>query len=93
MEMTMAVMSVAPVGVFCLIAKTFSETGFDAFLPDVKVYALCYSCTGSTVFRHISDITVSIYQTKSGKIYQKILPGHDVCVFNINIQYNHSAVH
>ena len=40
MEMTMAVMSVAPVGVFCLIAKTFSETGFDAFLPMLK-YMLC----------------------------------------------------
>ncbi|KIR01570.1 Proton/glutamate symport protein [Lachnospiraceae bacterium TWA4] len=36
MEMTMAVMSVAPIGVFCLIAKTFAGIGFSAFLPMLK---------------------------------------------------------
>lgn len=36
MEMTMAVMKVAPIGVFCLIAKTFAEIGFDAFGPMLK---------------------------------------------------------
>lgn len=33
MEMTMMVMSLAPIGVFCLIAKTFAGIGFSAFLP------------------------------------------------------------
>lgn len=36
MEMTSAVMYVAPVGVFCLIAKTFSGIGFSAFVPLLK---------------------------------------------------------
>lgn len=36
MEMTMAVMKFAPIGVFCLIAKTFAGIGFDAFLPMLK---------------------------------------------------------
>ncbi len=36
MEMTMAVMRVAPYGVFCLIAKTFASTGFSAFVPMLK---------------------------------------------------------
>lgn len=36
MEMTMAIMNVAPVGVFCLIAKTFAEIGFSAFVPMIK---------------------------------------------------------
>lgn len=40
MEMTMSIMKVAPVGVFCLIAKTFAGVGFDAFLPMIK-YMLC----------------------------------------------------
>lgn len=40
MEMTMAIMTVAPVGVFCLIAKTFAGIGFDAFVPMLK-YMLC----------------------------------------------------
>lgn len=33
MEMTMMVMSLAPVGVFCLISKTFAGIGFSAFVP------------------------------------------------------------
>ena len=33
MEMTSTVMLAAPIGVFCLIAKTFSGIGFSAFLP------------------------------------------------------------
>ncbi|MDE7313045.1 MAG: dicarboxylate/amino acid:cation symporter [Eubacterium sp.] len=36
MEMTNLVMSLAPVGVFCMIAKTFANLGFDAFLPLLK---------------------------------------------------------
>lgn len=36
MEMTMIVMSVAPVGVFCLISRTFAGIGFDAFVPLLK---------------------------------------------------------
>lgn len=36
MEMTVIVMKLAPYGVFCLIAKTFSGIGFDAFLPLLK---------------------------------------------------------
>ncbi len=33
MEMTMMIMSLAPIGVFCLIARTFAGIGFSAFLP------------------------------------------------------------
>lgn len=36
MEMTMIVMKAAPIGVLCLIAKTFSEIGFEAFAPLLK---------------------------------------------------------
>lgn len=39
MDMTMAVMIAAPVGVFCLIAKTFAGIGFDAFVPMLKYMA------------------------------------------------------
>ena len=42
MDMTMAVMKVAPVGVFCLIAKTFAGLGFDAFLPMLKYMAAVF---------------------------------------------------
>ena len=51
MEMTMTVMKLAPVGVFCLIAKTFAEIGFDAFVPMLKYMlavflALIIQCLG-----------------------------------------------
>lgn len=51
MDMTMAVMKVAPVGVFCLIAKTFANLGFEAFLPMLKymaavLLALALQCFG-----------------------------------------------
>lgn len=36
MDMTMGVMRLAPVGVFCLIARTFAGLGLDAFLPLIK---------------------------------------------------------
>lgn len=49
MEMTTAVMKVAPVGIFCLIAKTFAGIGFDAFVPMLKymgsvILALALQC-------------------------------------------------
>ena len=51
MEMTMMVMSLAPIGVFCLIARTFSGMGFDAFQPLIKymfavMLALVIQCLG-----------------------------------------------
>ena len=49
MEMTMMVMKVAPLGVFCLISRTFANIGFDAFIPMLKymgsvVIALALQC-------------------------------------------------
>lgn len=36
MEMTTMVMNFAPIGVFCLISRTFAGIGFDAFIPMLK---------------------------------------------------------
>ena len=36
MEMTMAIMKIAPIGVCCLIARTFATVGFSAFAPMLK---------------------------------------------------------
>ena len=40
MEMTNMVMMAAPVGVYCLISRTFSSIGFSGFIPMAK-YMLC----------------------------------------------------
>ncbi len=53
MEMTMAVMKLAPIGVFCLIAKTFAEIGFGGVHPIVKnicsAFCLHSQCSGFVV--------------------------------------------
>ena len=51
MEMTMMVMGLAPIGVFCLIAKTFAGLGFSAMVPMFKymgavLLALFIQCCG-----------------------------------------------
>ena len=42
MQMTMMVMKLAPVGVFCLISKTFAGIGFSAFIPLAKYMACVF---------------------------------------------------
>ena len=49
MEMTTSIMNAAPIGVFCMIAKTFATIGFDAFIPMLKymfsvMFALALQC-------------------------------------------------
>ena len=51
MEMTMMIMSLAPIGVFCLISRTFANIGFSAFIPLAKymiavLLALAIQCLG-----------------------------------------------
>ncbi len=51
MEMTITVMKAAPIGVFCMIARTIATIGFDAFLPMLKymgcvLFALAVQCFG-----------------------------------------------
>ena len=51
MEMTMMVMKLAPIGVFSLIARTFANIGFSAFVPLAKymiavLLALAIQCFG-----------------------------------------------
>ena len=51
MEMTMMVMAIATVGVFCLVARTFANIGFSALVPLAKymiavLLALALQCLG-----------------------------------------------
>lgn len=50
MEMTMMVMKVAPYGVFCLIARTFANIGFDAFIPMLKYMFSVFFALGLQCF-------------------------------------------
>ena len=67
MEMTITVMKAAPLGVFCMIARTIATIGFDAFLPMLKymgcvIFALALQCFGVYlvllfVFTRLNPIT------------------------------------
>ena len=51
MEMTITIMKAAPIGVFCMIARTIASIGFDAFVPMLKyvggvIFALALQCFG-----------------------------------------------
>ena len=50
MQMTMMVMKLAPVGVFCLISKTFAGIGFSAFVPLAKYMAAVFIALGIQCF-------------------------------------------
>ncbi len=50
MELTTLVMSFAPVGVFFMIARTFANLGFDAFLPLIKYMASVVTGLGIQCF-------------------------------------------
>ena len=86
MEMTMAVMKVAPIGVFCLIAKTFAEIGFDA-------YGSRYPGTGSAVSGGVSAAAVCFHSAQSAAFFEKVFSCNDVCVYDGNIQCDHPAFH
>lgn len=50
MEMTLTVMKAAPIGVFCMIARTIATIGFDAFLPLLKYMGCVILALGVQMF-------------------------------------------
>ncbi len=74
MEMTMLVMKAAPIGVFCLIAKTFSGLGIDAILPLMKyvasvIVALTVQCFGVYML-----LLFAFTRLNPFRFFQKFLP-------------------
>ena len=65
MEMTMTVMKVAPVGVFCLIARTFATVGFFCVRTDAEIHGKCNTGAGTAVLRHLSGSSVRIHTAES----------------------------
>lgn len=74
MEMTMLVMKAAPIGVFCLIAKTFSGLGLEAILPLLKyvisvITALAVQCLGVYMLLLFAFTRLNPY-----RFFKKFLP-------------------
>ncbi|ONI48311.1 sodium:dicarboxylate symporter, partial [Candidatus Epulonipiscioides saccharophilum] len=74
MSMTLMVMKFAPIGVFCLVAKTFSEIGFDGFLPMIKYMLGVLSALAVQCFI-VYMIMLKIFAKKSPiKFLKKFFP-------------------
>lgn len=65
MEMTMMVMSLAPVGVFCLDRKNICQYRIQRVCSISQVYGWCASCSGNSVFHRISGTSESVYRIES----------------------------
>lgn len=74
MEMTMIVMKVAPLGVFCLISKTFSGLGFDAFFPMLKYMFSVFTALGVQCFIIYMILLKGFTRLSPVKFIKKFLP-------------------
>lgn len=74
MEMTTIVMSVAPLGVYCLISRTFADIGFAGFRPMAK-YMLCVAgALAIHCFVCYSGLFVAFTRLNPYKFIKKYLP-------------------
>lgn len=74
MEMTMLVMNIAPVGVFCLISKNFAGIGFDAFLPMFKYMFSVFLALGIQCFVVYMLFLKGMTKMNPFKFIKKFLP-------------------
>ena len=86
MEMTMMVMSLAPIGVFSLIARTFAT-----ICASGKIYDRSSDRFGNPVFWCIPDFAEAVHGPESSKVYPKVFPGYGLCLFHCNLQCDYSA--
>lgn len=76
MEMTMMVMRLAPIGVFCLIAKTFAGLGFSAMVPMFKYMGRGSARAVHPVLRRIPDSACAVYAPQSAALPQEVCSGY-----------------
>ena len=74
MEMTLLVMKLAPLGVFCMIARTFSNLGFDAFLPLLKYMGSVTAGLGIQCFIIYMILLVIFTRLNPLKFLKKFFP-------------------
>lgn len=74
MDMTIMVMKVAPIGVFCLIAKTFAAIGFDGFAPMLKYMGAVLIALGIQCFIVYMGMLKGFTGFSPMKFIKKFLP-------------------
>ncbi len=74
MEMTTLIMNLAPIGVFCMIARTFANLGFNAFVPLLKYMGSVITGLGIQCFIVYMILLVIFTRLNPMKFLKKFFP-------------------
>ena len=74
MEMTRIVMKFAPIGIFCLMARTFSTIGFGGLLPLTKYIGCVLLCLAIHAFVVYPALLVILTRLNPLKFFKKYTP-------------------
>lgn len=85
MEMTMMVMGLAPIGVFCLIRQNLCGPRLLRYGANVQVHGRGAAGAGHPVLRRIPDSAGAAYKTQSAAFPQEIRSGYGLCVLDRNL--------
>ena len=73
MEMTRIVMKFAPIGIFCLMAKTFASLGFGGLLPLTKYIICVLICLAIQAFIVYPSLLVILTRLNPIKFFRKFI--------------------
>ena len=71
MEMTRVVMKFAPIGIFCLMARTFSTLGFDGLMPIAKYIGCVLLCLAIHAFIVYPSLLVAFTRLNPLNFFKK----------------------
>lgn len=71
MEMTRIVMKFAPIGIFCLMARTFSTLGFDGLMPIAKYIGCVLLCLAIHAFLVYPSLLVAFTRFNPLNFFKK----------------------
>lgn len=92
MEITGFIMKFAPIGIFCLMAKTFGSLGFDVIMPLLSFIGCVIVCLAIQMFVIYPIILVSLTRLNPITFYKKFFPvmlfAFNSCSSNATIPIN-----
>lgn len=74
MEMTRIVMKFAPIGIFCLMARTFSTLGFDGLMPIAKYIGCVLLCLAIHAFIVYPSLMMAFTRLNPLNFFKKFTP-------------------
>ena len=74
MKMTAIIMKLAPIGVFCLMAKTFGELGLGVIMPVISFIGCVFVCLCIQMFIVYPIIFISLTKLNPIRFYKKFIP-------------------